>query len=111
MGTSRRSRWTPKWAPSRARSALMSHTAVGSTQAHADYLLLWIEGGNFVQGGVSSTLSIEQPHRRGAGHAQGRPHEGLIGGLGKVFTVIEGINKLADWLYGDLDPSMIPPQQ
>ncbi|HEY3397300.1 MAG TPA: hypothetical protein VGM19_06510 [Armatimonadota bacterium] len=86
---------------------LMSHTAVGSPQAHADYLLLWLEGGNFCEGGVSSTLSVESLTGVELDTLKVGPMKDLIEGMGKVFTVVQGINKLADWLYGDLDPSQI----
>lgn len=86
---------------------LMYHATVGQPDITADYLLLWIEGGTFIQGGVSSTIGIDSLTGVDLDTLKVGPMKDLLGGMGKVFTVIQGINKLADWLYGDLDPSMM----
>jgi hypothetical protein len=86
---------------------LMYHATAGQPQIHADYLLLCFQGGTFIQGGVSSEIGVDKLTGVSLDTLKVGPMKDVIEAYGKVFSVIEGINKLADWMYGDLDPSMM----
>jgi hypothetical protein len=86
---------------------LTYHVAAGQTVADVDEILLWFEGGTFIQGGVSSEVGIESLVGFQIDELKVGGLKDVIEGVGRVCTVLDGINKLAAFLQGDIDPSQM----
>lgn len=83
------------------------HTTAGQADLTADNLIIWLQGGDFIQGGVSSSVGLESLTGVSLNTLSVGVMGDLLGGLGKGFKVLDGVNKLAEWINGPVDPSLL----
>jgi len=86
---------------------LRYHTTGGQAGVDVDQVLVWIEGGQLIQGGVSAEVGLDSLTGVDLDVLKVGPMKDLLDGYGRVFTVVKGINKLADLLTGSVDPSQM----
>lgn len=86
---------------------LSYHRPAGQARVQVDEVFVWLEGGTFIQGGVSSEIGIGDLIGVDLDTVAVGPMGTLINGYGYVVKGIEGMNKLAEWYYGSQDPSML----
>ena len=86
---------------------LMYHATAGQTDITLDNLIIWLQGGDFIQGGVSAEVGIEKLTGVEMDTLKVGIMKDVLDGVGKGFKVLDGVNKLAAWLQGPVDPSMM----
>ena len=86
---------------------LRYHATGGQTGVDVDQVLVWMEGGTLIQDGVSAQVGLDTLTGVELDVLKVGPMKDLIDGYGRMFTVIKGINKLADFLAGTVDPSQM----
>lgn len=86
---------------------LTYHSTAGQNTMTADNLIIWVQGGDFIQGGVSTEIGLESFTGVDIDTLSVGIMADVLGGVGKGFKVLEGVNKLAAWLQGPVDPQML----
>lgn len=86
---------------------MMYHETAGEDAITVDYVAIWLEGGDFIKGGVSTEIGVESLTGVSIDTLKVGGMETVLDGIGKVFSLVSGINKAADFLAGDVDPSQM----
>lgn len=86
---------------------MMYHETAGQDAVTVDYVAVWMEGGDFIKGGVSTEIGVDKLTGVSLDTLKVGEMDTLLGGIGKVFSLISGVNKAGDFLYGDVDPSQM----
>ncbi len=86
---------------------LTYHSTAGHDVSTVDNVLIWLEGGTFISGGVSSEVGLERLTGVDLDTLKVGPMATLFTGYGTVFKAIDGVNKLAAYLQGPVDPQQM----
>ncbi|MEN6401017.1 MAG: hypothetical protein ABFD94_03660, partial [Armatimonadia bacterium] len=85
----------------------MYHTTAGQPDITADNIIVWLQGGDFIQGGVSTSVGLESFTGVDMDTLSVGIMGEVLGGVGKGFKILDGVNKLAEYLGGPVDPNML----